>query len=72
MKKHITMAEAARLLPSRPSVSNLYRWAEKGVDGVTLETIRVGHRRYTTPEAVHRFQRRVNQSVAELLEEEGC
>jgi DNA helicase HerA-like ATPase len=39
----------------RPNISTLHRWATRGVRGVTLETVAVGHVRYTSIEAVRRF-----------------
>ena len=55
-KEHLrTLSEAARLLPGRPHVSTLHRWARRGVKGVRLDTVRIGGRRYTSIEAVQRF-----------------
>jgi hypothetical protein len=54
-----TLTEAARLLPDRPHVSTLYRWAQRGVKGVRLETVVVGGRRYTSVEALQRFAQRL-------------
>ncbi len=39
----------------RPNISTLHRWATRGVRGVRLETVAVGHVRYTSVEAVRRF-----------------
>jgi hypothetical protein len=39
----------------RPNISTLHRWATRGVRGVRLETVAVGHVRYTSIEAVRRF-----------------
>lgn len=39
----------------RPNISTLHRWATRGVRGVVLETVAVGHVRYTSIEAVQRF-----------------
>lgn len=39
----------------RPNISTLHRWATRGVRGVVLETVAVGHVRYTSIEAVRRF-----------------
>ena len=54
-----SLTEAAHGLPNRPSVRTLFRWAQKGVSGIVLETIKLGHRRYTTDEALERFFERV-------------
>jgi hypothetical protein len=36
------------------------RWADTGVDGVVLETVKVGGRRFTSLEAIERFLSRIN------------
>lgn len=51
----ISLAEAARTLPGRPNIATLWRWRTAGVRGVTLETVTVGGRRYTSREALARF-----------------
>lgn len=45
--------------PIRPSVPTLWRWALKGLQGVRLETIKIGGRRYTSFEAIDRFAARL-------------
>jgi len=54
-EKLLDLATAARLLPRRPHVSTLWRWARKGLKGIRLEYRRVGGRVYTTAEALDRF-----------------
>ena len=56
----LTLREAAKRIPGRGGrrslhVSALYRWAQRGVRGVVLETIPVGGTLYTSVEAVQRF-----------------
>ena len=51
----ISMSEAAKDLPTRPAVTQLYRWARRGVRGVVLETVYVGHGIYTSRQAIRRF-----------------
>jgi len=56
----LTLADAAKRLPARrsgkkPHISCLYRWAQDGVCGVRLETIRVGGTLCTSLEALQRF-----------------
>ncbi|MGD9719773.1 MAG: DUF1580 domain-containing protein [Pirellulales bacterium] len=51
----LTLAEAAQLLPGRPSVSTLWRWRQKGVRGRRLETVLIGAKPYTSREALGRF-----------------
>lgn len=42
-------------LPRPPSPACLWRWHSKGVNGIRLETVRVGGRRYTTKSAWKKF-----------------
>lgn len=51
----ITMADAAKRLPTRPNIRTLYRWARVGVGGVKLRTIKVGSRVCTSAEALNDF-----------------
>jgi len=56
----LTLTEAAKRLPqrrrgSRPHVATMYRWAQRGVKGVRLETIQVGGTCCTSLEALQRF-----------------
>ena len=48
------------MAPTRPARSTARRWAKEGIDGVVLETVRLGGRRYTSHEAVARFFERLN------------
>lgn len=54
-KNLISLTEAAKLLPHRPAVQTVWRWAMKGCRGVRLEHIRFGNRIFTSPEALERF-----------------
>lgn len=56
----LTLKEVARLFPSARTEGQLtpatiYRWASKGIDGVVLETVRIGGVRMSSREAVKRF-----------------
>ena len=51
----ITLAEAARLVPRRPSRTSLWRWHKYGVRGVRLETVLIGGIRYTSLQAFARW-----------------
>lgn len=56
----LTLTKAAGILPhrrrgSRPHVATLYRWAQRGLRGVRLETLRVGGTLCTSVEALQRF-----------------
>ncbi len=39
----------------RPHPSTCFRWRQRGISGVRLETIKAAGRRETSVEAVHRF-----------------
>ena len=56
----VPLREVPRLLPPRASgrrihISAVYRWAQRGVRGIRLETARVGGTTYTSREALQRF-----------------
>jgi hypothetical protein len=63
---YITLTEAAKLAPGRPSVNCIWRWARKGVlarDGrrVRLEHVRIGGKLYTSAQWMAQF----GQALAE-------
>jgi hypothetical protein len=51
----LSLAEAAKSLPGRPNVTTVWRWRNRGVRGVKLETVCIGGRRFTSREALARF-----------------
>lgn len=55
------LIEAVQVIPGQPHLSTVIRWSRKGVQGVKLETVLVGGRRFTSLEAIDRFIRRRNQ-----------
>jgi hypothetical protein len=57
---YVLLSKAGRLLSTNPSAATMWRWAIRGVDGVKLETFKIGGRRYTTPESVEKFLSRLN------------
>jgi hypothetical protein len=59
----LTMQEASKQLPGRPSIAALYRWHLRGVRGVRLETILIGGRRKTSIEAFGRFVERTSAAA---------
>ena len=52
------------LIPGRPSRCTLYRWAFKGINSVKLESLVVGHKRFTSKEAIGRFIAAMNADQA--------
>ena len=67
-ERSITLSEAAKVLPEvngrRPHAATVWRWARKGINGVRLETCRVGGRYVTSIEALERFSRKLNSERA--------
>lgn len=56
----IPISEVPRRLPPRTTgkrvhISAVYRWLQRGVRGVVLESVRVGGSTYTSVEALQRF-----------------
>jgi hypothetical protein len=56
----LSFSQAAKRLPQKDDgkprhPNTVGRWAREGLDGVILETIRIGGRRYTSQEACQRF-----------------
>jgi len=51
----ITMAEATKLLPGRPSIVSLWRWRTKGIAGVRLRYVTVGKLPLTTRKWLREF-----------------
>jgi hypothetical protein len=69
----MTFTEAAKALPSvngrRIHVSTLWRWSQRGVGGIRLETRRLGGRVVTSKEALERFTSELaTQSGPEAVE----
>jgi len=61
----IPLRDVPRHLPPRPNgkrlhISAVYRWAQRGVRGTVLETIRMGGSTYTSLEALQRFGERAS------------
>ena len=56
----IPLRDTPRRLPARSSgkrvhISAVYRWIQRGIRGVRLESIRIGGTMYTSAEALQRF-----------------
>jgi hypothetical protein len=54
-EKLLSLSQAARSLPGPPHPNTLWRWHQRGVRGVKLETVLIGGRRFTSFEALERF-----------------
>lgn len=59
----ITIAQAARMLPKKPSPASIWRWHARGVHGIRLPTVVVGRRRFTTDQAFQQFVRLVTEAA---------
>ena len=55
--RFITFKEATRLIPSRPHINTIRRWADRGYRGIKLRTVRCGRRRLVPVEAIEEFMR---------------
>lgn len=54
-EKPISLTQATKKVASRPNLSTVWRWAMKGSNGIKLETVTIGGRRFTSEEALKRF-----------------
>ncbi|KAA5546027.1 DUF1580 domain-containing protein [Roseiconus nitratireducens] len=59
----VSIPDAAKLFPSsaRPHQATVWRWQNRGLRGVKLETVRIGQHRFTSRQAVTRFLERTQQ-----------
>ena len=55
----LTLAQAARTAPGKPSPATIWRWITKGCNGVKLQALRFGDRWFTTYAWLEDFGRRV-------------
>lgn len=67
--EHITLTEAAKIAPGRPSTNCMWRWCRRGVlartgQRVRLQHIRVGGKIFTTPAWLEEFGRRLADTDA--------
>ena len=62
----VTLSEATRHVPGRggkrPNVCTIYRWGDRGLNGVRLETLQVGGTKCTSIEALQRFCERLTST----------
>jgi hypothetical protein len=58
--KYVPLKDVTKFLPTRPHFATVWRWAMKGVRGVTLDTVLVGGQRYTTEESIKKFLAALN------------
>jgi hypothetical protein len=58
------ISQAAHQSPGRPHISTVWRWINRGIRGIKLETVMIGGRRYTSAEALERFFERTTAAAA--------
>lgn len=64
----VTIPQASAILPAdesghRPHIATIYRWMQRGIRGVKLETCLVGGKRFTSHEALQRFSEAVTRAA---------
>lgn len=59
MPKFVPISRASNLFPGNPHPNSIRRWAEKGLGGVKLRTMKFGGKRLTCDEWCSDFCRRV-------------
>jgi hypothetical protein len=51
----IEINEVPNELPCRVNLSTVWRWTQRGIGGVKLETVNIGRKRMTSRQALSRF-----------------
>ena len=64
----VPLGDVPNIVPRGPHgkpihVSVAYRWSQKGLHGVRLETVQYGGRRMTSREAISRFVKRLSEKA---------
>lgn len=71
-EEYLTFAEAARILPHKPSPSTVYRWYKKGIlcgdIRVHLRARAFGRKLYVTPSDLERFSVDVAEAKRQTVE----
>ena len=63
MSDFVPLREARRLLPGPVSLTTLHRWKDRGINGVRLQTVLIGGRRYVSRRALETFIAQVTTAV---------
>lgn len=67
-EEFISFSKVSTLIPGRPSLSSVHRWATRGINGVRLKSVRVGGRLFSTNAWTQEFldaQQAANQTHVE-------
>jgi hypothetical protein len=72
---HITLTDACKIAPGRPSTNCMWRWCRRGViarsgQRVKLQHIRIGGKLYTTAHWVSEFGQRLAEADARYFDRE--
>jgi hypothetical protein len=73
----ISLTQAAKLAPGRPSANCMWRWARRGVlarsgQRIKLEHLRVGGKIFTTPAWVREFGQRLAAADATYFDRQNA
>ena len=67
----LSLADAVKVVPAidgrRPHISTIWRWCRRGLRGVRLEYVRLGHRVCTSREAIYRFAQRLAEADSQQV-----
>lgn len=71
--EHITLTEAAKIAPGRPSTNCLWRWCRRGVkarggERVRLQHLRIGGKIFTSPRWLEEFGRNLAEADAKYFD----
>ncbi len=71
--EHITLTEAAKITPGRPSTNCLWRWCRRGVlsrsgQRIRLEHVRIGGKIFTTGQWVEQFGKALAEADASYFD----
>lgn len=56
----VKLTDLTAILPGKPHISTIRRYVAEGVRGHRLQTVRVGGRRFVSPEAINEFIKATN------------
>jgi hypothetical protein len=76
LDRPLSLTEAAKLAPGRPSTNCIWRWCRRGVmarsqERVKLEHMRIGGKLFTTPRWMNEFGRRLAAADAHYFDRTG-
>jgi hypothetical protein len=66
--RHFSLSEVCKLLPNRPNVSTIWRWARVGCRGQKLSVVKIGGVTYVSEAELERFLTACNGSKIAVSE----